>query len=261
MDTKKSVSVFGERLKKTRKQKGLRQVDLAGMLSVSIDTITRWENNLREPRASELEKIAAVLDTTVDYLLGGNEKAYMDESVFKQWKLGETDDPGREVTSGARDNQRYVEAVTEMVNVPVYSLRSCAGTGTSHLFDDVELLYDLSLPAKWVGPISPFDDRKPFLTEIDGDSMSEAGLNDGRLALVNPAVEPHSGDAALVCFGERRDTAIKWIYYLPEGAIELRSATPGFPVIRYTREQQMSEEDPLIIIGKVMGEWGEPKRG
>ena len=91
--------------------------------------------------------------------------------------------------------------------------------------------------------------------------MSEAGLSDGRLALVNPAVEPRSGDPALVCYGPNRDTAIKWIYFLPNGEIELRSATSGFPVVRYTKEQQLSSDNPLIVIGKVMGEWGEPKRG
>jgi transcriptional regulator with XRE-family HTH domain len=79
MDTQKVESIFGERLKITRKGKGLRQVDLAKLLAVSVDTITRWENNLREPRASELEKIAEALDTSVTYLLGGNEKAYYED--------------------------------------------------------------------------------------------------------------------------------------------------------------------------------------
>ncbi|MDR1917243.1 MAG: hypothetical protein LBQ58_11795 [Synergistaceae bacterium] len=92
-------------------------------------------------------------------------------------------------------------------------------------------------------------------------TLSEAWLHDGALALVNPAVDIHSGEAAMVCFGENRETALKWGYFLPNSVIELRSATPGFPVYTYTREQQQSDMDPLIVIGKVMGEWVEPKRG
>jgi phage repressor protein C with HTH and peptisase S24 domain len=161
----------------------------------------------------------------------------------------------------ARIDPSTIQVINEMVSVPVLDLRTCAGNGSSHLFEDIEVLYEVQLPTVWVGPISPYGDRKPFLTKIYGDSMSEAGLHDGALALVNPAVEAHSGDAALVCFGENRETALKWVYFLPGGAIELRSATPGFPIYSFTREQQASEDAPLVIIGKVMGEWGELKRG
>gem|GEM_PF-5754855 len=50
------------------------------------------------------------------------------------------------------------------------------------------------------------------------------------------------------------------VYNLPGGTIELRSATPGFPIFTYTAEQQKTGCG-VVIIGKVMVYTGLPKRG
>jgi transcriptional regulator with XRE-family HTH domain len=77
------ASVLAERIAETRKRKGLKQTELAKEIDVSVDSVRRWEQDKRAPRTNELEKIADVLETTVGYLLGSNEKAYAVE-----------DDPG-----------------------------------------------------------------------------------------------------------------------------------------------------------------------
>jgi phage repressor protein C with HTH and peptisase S24 domain len=179
--------------------------------------------------------------------------------------LGETDDPAPPATRKDAVGEETVVLKNawepEFVKVPVYDIRTCAGFGTSHFFEEAEVIAERLLPSYRVGAISPFDDRKPFATKVEGDSMSEAGIRDGDEIVVNPAEDVHSGDAALVCFGANRDTAVRWAYFLPGGEIELRSATPGFPSLRFTKEQQESEDDPLMIIGRVMAYAGEPKRG
>jgi transcriptional regulator with XRE-family HTH domain len=68
--------ILGDRMSEARKAKGLRQIDLAKLLNVSIDSVRRWEQGKREPRASDLENIAQHLDTSIEWLLGKNAKAY-----------------------------------------------------------------------------------------------------------------------------------------------------------------------------------------
>jgi phage repressor protein C with HTH and peptisase S24 domain len=174
--------------------------------------------------------------------------------------LGETDDS--EPTTQKREVIELKNSwEAEMVKVPVYNIRTCAGYGTSHFLEDAEIIGERLLPAYRVGAISVFDDRKPFITIVEGDSMSEADIRDGDEIVINPAEDVHSGDVALVCYGSNKDTAVKWVYFLPGGGIEIRSATPGFPNIKFTKEQQESEESPVTIIGRVMAYTGVPKRG
>jgi transcriptional regulator with XRE-family HTH domain len=234
---------IGERVRLLREKLGITQANLANLVDTDGNTVSRWERNKLGVRAENLSKLSVALNTTVAYLLGETE---VSEPILKK---------------DGRLGPAAIQVIHEMVSVPVLDLRTCAGLGSSHIFEESEVLYEVQLPAVWAGPISVYDDKKPFLTKINGDSMSAAGLHDGALALVNPAADVHSGDAAMVCFGEDRETALKWVYFLPRGVIELRSATPGFPVYTYTSDQQLSEEAPMIIIGRVMGEWVEPKKG
>jgi len=46
------------------------QPQLAEAVGVSNGIISIWENNINEPKASYVKKLAIALDTTADYLLG-----------------------------------------------------------------------------------------------------------------------------------------------------------------------------------------------
>ena len=48
----------------------MRQIDLSEALAVSKDSITRWENGLREPSAGYIKQLASVLGTSVAFLVG-----------------------------------------------------------------------------------------------------------------------------------------------------------------------------------------------
>lgn len=62
--------MFAERLKELRLEKELGQERLAEELGVSHGTISLWENNLREPKMSNLILLAQYFDVTIDYLVG-----------------------------------------------------------------------------------------------------------------------------------------------------------------------------------------------
>lgn len=61
--------MFCEKLKMARKDQKITQVQLAKTLNVSQGTIANWENGLREPDLSTVQKIAEILNVSVDYLL------------------------------------------------------------------------------------------------------------------------------------------------------------------------------------------------
>lgn len=59
-----------QNLKQFRTQCGLTQTNLAEKLGVSRTTVTMWENHKSEPDNEMLVRIANILQTTVDNLLG-----------------------------------------------------------------------------------------------------------------------------------------------------------------------------------------------
>ena len=56
-------------IREFRKKKGWTQKDLADKLGVALDTISRYETESREPRASELKKMAEIFGCSVDAIL------------------------------------------------------------------------------------------------------------------------------------------------------------------------------------------------
>ena len=62
---------LGERITELRKEQNMSQVQLAKILSVSRQAVSKWENGLAVPDSSKLIQIAEVLDTDIEYLTTG----------------------------------------------------------------------------------------------------------------------------------------------------------------------------------------------
>jgi transcriptional regulator with XRE-family HTH domain len=62
--------IFAKRLKGLRKIKGLTQKELGNLLNLTEAAIGMWEQARRLPDAETLPRLAKVLETSVDYLLG-----------------------------------------------------------------------------------------------------------------------------------------------------------------------------------------------
>ncbi|WP_161879133.1 helix-turn-helix domain-containing protein [Alkalibacterium sp. MB6] len=67
--------MFSERLKASRKEVGLTQVELAKTLKVSSGTVGMWETGKREPKFEVMGHLSKRLNKSVDYLLGLSENA------------------------------------------------------------------------------------------------------------------------------------------------------------------------------------------
>ena len=64
------MATLGQRIKKLREGKGLSQGELGKLVNVGNTTISQWENDKRTPDLATLDKLANVLKTSSDYLLG-----------------------------------------------------------------------------------------------------------------------------------------------------------------------------------------------
>ena len=62
---------LSENIRFFRKKVKLTQERLAELVSCSVDTLQRWENGTREPRASDITKLCAILGCSESDLLNG----------------------------------------------------------------------------------------------------------------------------------------------------------------------------------------------
>ena len=64
------METLGQTIKQLRTTKNLTQPQLANLIDVSNGIISIWENDINEPKASYIKKLAMVFNVSADYLLG-----------------------------------------------------------------------------------------------------------------------------------------------------------------------------------------------
>lgn len=65
---------LGKRIATLRKEKGIKQEELAQMLDISAQAVSKWENDLTCPDINALPKLAQILGVSVDELLSGKQE-------------------------------------------------------------------------------------------------------------------------------------------------------------------------------------------
>lgn len=58
------------RLKALREQKGMTQRELGDRVGVTLQAVSQWEAGIKRPSVANLERLADVLETTTDAILG-----------------------------------------------------------------------------------------------------------------------------------------------------------------------------------------------
>ena len=92
---------FGQKLALLRKEKKLSQTELAKNLNTSISVISRYERDEMTPSIDAAKRLAAILDTTVGYLLGETENA----DIFKNPDMLER---FKDILSFSKDQQEHI---------------------------------------------------------------------------------------------------------------------------------------------------------
>jgi repressor LexA len=96
--------------------------------------------------------------------------------------------------------------------------------------------YELHIPTSLVSGKGPY-----FALHVEGDSMIDAGILDGDLAIIKQAGSANNGEIVVVRVGEENRVTLKR-YYLTNSAIELRPANPKYGSI-YSKD--------VTVIGKL----------
>lgn len=221
---------IGQKIKEIRKRLGYTQTDLSKLISVSLDTVSRWERGTRKPRVDDFQKIASALGTTVAYLIGEAD--------------GSSCAPVPAAAGAPQSGQ-----MIDLRSIPLLSIAAAVscGAGNGLYGVDPETTEHIYVPGSLFTRLD--DTRLPFAIHTEGDSMEGAGIEEGSVAVINPAEDTLDGDAALVCYND--NWYIKWVMFVPDGSVELRSANPNYAPIRIDKEYA---QDPswFRIIGKVV---------
>ena len=107
---------FGQRLCRLRKERSLTQAELAARLSVSIQAVSKWENDQAIPDIALLPELADLLDVSTDTLLG------RDADVrFSEQRETDTDDIVARIRILSNDGD------TVRINLPLAALGLAKG--------------------------------------------------------------------------------------------------------------------------------------
>ena len=70
--------MLNERIRKLRLERNWSQVDLAKRLNVTKQSVSNWENDNIQPSIEMLVKLARVFSVSTDYILGLEERRYLE---------------------------------------------------------------------------------------------------------------------------------------------------------------------------------------
>lgn len=135
---------LGEKLKEIRKRFGLSQEQLAEVMNVSRQAITKWENDGGIPDVSNLQELSKVFGITVDYLLN-------DENQLPALQLREVLDKDKyknKISSYAMILREYYAEPYEVYNLvrgkKMTKLGWILDLFTWGVHDDIDGISDLS---------------------------------------------------------------------------------------------------------------------
>ena len=181
--------MFPQRLKELRKRSGFSQKSLSVQLGVSQQAVGKWETGRSSPDPDTLARLAALLGTSIDDLMG----------------LG--------AVAPAAVVQRFFGGYEESPIPVVGTVR--AGFGALAFEEDYGVEY-----ARVKDPASYF-----YLV-VKGDSM-EPRISDGDLALVHRQPTLENGDLGVMVYGDEGEGTLKK-YVLRGNAVVLQPFNPAY---------------------------------
>ena len=157
--------MFADRLREARKAKRYSQTEVSRMLGVTQQAVGKWETGRSTPDPQTVARLAEILDTTADALLGLQQA------------------PATAPAVGRNAFSRYTESLVPVVG----TVR--AGYGALAFEEDYGKEY-----------ASVKDPQNYFYLVVKGDSM-EPRISDGDLALVHRQNTLENGDLGVLVYG------------------------------------------------------------
>ncbi|MEG1575024.1 MAG: LexA family transcriptional regulator [Bacteroidales bacterium] len=219
----------GERITSRQKQERMRTNELLDALNIKGSTLSRWKNNINEPDDNTKIQLAALLHTSVAYLMGESNEAdvtHGDENFLQLEKEGKI-----------RGNE-------QLIMVPRISPEVKLPAGTGNCYE--------SLQFDTIGEYPIFDGKLSALyseesltcMDVEGDSM-EPQIHDGDVVIFDHCQDWIPGGIYVVCLEGRM---------LVKGLIDNGRDNP--PILRSSNKEYpdiiIREEQFFIIYGRVL---------
>lgn len=176
---------FGAVLKVLREERNMSQRELADQLNISNSAIGMYESEKREPNYDILELIADYFNVDMNYLLG---KTFIRNSY-------------RELNPAQTDEDIYTQVNIAYIRVPLYGDISC---GSGSFVDDNVIDY-IAVPEDGLS-----SNREYFAQKASGDSMIDAGINDGDVIVFEKSNVIEDGKIGCFCIDDNVATCKKF---------------------------------------------------
>lgn len=111
---------FGERLYELRKNKNISQEELAELLEVSRQSISKWENDKAYPEMTRLLFMSEYFDVSLDYLMRGAENVENKENAITRYKAKSLFMIWNSFVSNLSDKQRKLLMVLYILLICVF---------------------------------------------------------------------------------------------------------------------------------------------
>lgn len=226
---------IGERIALKREEAGLNQSELGRRLGLSAQAVQKWESGKSTPRNTKLSDIAAILGTSVSYLVQGD--SHTDQSSAASSGLKDID--SWDESTPVRDDEIEVPFLQEV--------DLSAGSGRFAIQEDAT--QNLRFPKAKLRDNSVQFDRARCV-KVRGNSMvpvlrdgATVGVDLGKTSLKDVI------DGDLYAVNHAGQLRVKQLYRMPTG-LRLRSFNRDeHPDEDYSFEQL--QEEPVSIIGHV----------
>ncbi len=189
------MSDMRERIIKSREAKGLNQSEVGRLLGVTPQAVQKWES-VGGPKAARLNKLAAVLGVTVDYLINGSDRPKQSDISASAIV---SDARNEYMVDRAAEARRTITDRRDLDLISIPMLDTCGSMGIGCLQpaqDDVIANITAHLPSLRRHASFSSPDNLALITGY-GDSM-EGTFNDGDLLLVDRGVLETKLDAVYV---------------------------------------------------------------
>lgn len=238
---------FGERLKKSREEKGYNQKQFAEKLGITATRLNYWEKDKREPDVALIKEIAKTLNISSDWLIGNDIKSTelvlsdFEKATIKKYRT--LDRYGKKAIDDLLENE-YVRctAVVEepkIITLPLAELKASAGTG--QWLGDEEY-------TEWVDVLDTPESRKAnVVIEVSGDSMLP-DYHDGDKVLVKLNAEPKENEIGIFIIDNNG-------YIKKLGKDKLISINKEYPDISFTEGIEVNFVGKVIGIAKLVSIW------
>ena len=208
--------MFAERLKEARKAKRYSQAEVSKMLGVTQQAVGKWETGRSTPDPQTVARLAEILDTPSDVLLGLRKE------------------PGVSAAVGRNAFSRYTES-----QIPVVGTVR-AGYGALAFEEDYGSEY-----------ASVKDPDSYFYLVVRGDSM-EPRIQDGDLALVHRQPVLDSGDLGVLIYGDGEGTLKR--YVRRGNAVVLQPFNPDYEEL-VLRGEELEQLHVVGKVIKTVTQW------